>query len=632
MRTRALVFIFVATCGAAVTPLAWAANAVVGTGSPGSCNEAALASAVNALNAGGGTMTFNCGGPATIAVTSQKVLIGGNNLVYTIDGGGKVTLSGGGTTSILLQYSGTLNIRNITFASGLQQNGGASGGAIRSDALQPPIYLNLANVTFTGNATNLTEAPAPPFSPFDFGGGALFTRWGIVTISGCTFTGNAAYNTAGGALHVRSSTVSIVDSTFTSNLSNGGGFGGAIWVDGLSPGPSATGGTLQITRSGFTSNVARNQGGAVGTFLHDGKNESITLNAVRMIGNQVVDSSGTFLLTRGFGGGLSADHGRVTILNSTFANNVVRSNAGGGSGGGASLTSNDAAVIENSTFTNNRAEGTNSEAVGGGLLVFGNAQPFSITHATIAFNFAGWTGGGIVSATSGTLRNTIVANNDAAAFPSPFQDQCASTLTNGGGVMEFPANNPACASGATVANPMLVTPMAANGGYTPTHLLQPGSPAIDAGGCVLPNDQRGIPRPQGPACDLGAVEMTVPSPSTQFFTIPPCRRVDTRSGGGGPLACGVTHTFSLTGGACGVPSGAEAVAVNVTITEPSAPGNVNVFPGGTSPPITAILNYSAGATRGNNAVVQLGAGGQVGVRCSPSGSAHVIIDVNGYFQ
>jgi hypothetical protein len=197
--------------------------------------------------------------------------------------------------------------------------------------------------------------------------------------------------------------------------------------------------------------------------------------------------------------------------------------------------------------------------------------------------------------------------------------------------MEFPANNPPCASGATVANPMLVTPMAPNGGFTPTHLLQAGSPAIDAGSCVVGTDQRGIPRPQGPACDLGAVEIVVPTPATSFFTLAPCRRLDTRSGAA--LACGVNNVFTLTAGTCGVPSGASAVAANVTVTQPSAPGNLNVFRAGTAfPPPTAIVNYSAGATRANNAIIPLSPSGQVTVRCSPSGSAHVIIDVNGYFQ
>ena len=631
MKPKAVVFFLVAWGGLSVTPRAWSANAVVGTGSNGSCNEAAFTSAVATLNSGGGTMTFNCGGPATITLTSQKILVGNNSFVYTIDGGGIVTLSGGGTTRILLHYAGTLNLRNITITGGRAQGStnDANGAGIQSDALTAPVYLNLSNVTFTNNATTL-GVPAAGFSPFDSGGGALFVRFAIVTISGCTFSGNVANNTAGGAVHIRSSTVSIVGSRFTGNSSNGAGFGGAMWVDGLSPGVSATGGTLQITTSAFTNNTARNQGGAIAYYTHPGKNESVTLNSVSVIGNQVVDASGTYQGTRSFGGGVSGAHGNATILGSTFANNIVRSNAGGGAGGGLALSMLDAVTISNSTFTNNRAEGTNAEASGGGILIAANSVPFLITHATIAFNFAGWTGGGIQTAGSGTLRNTIVASNDAAAFPSPFQDQCSNTLTNGGGVMEFPANNPACASGATVANPMLVTPMAHNGGYTPTHLLQPGSPAIDAGGCVLPNDQRGIPRPQGPACDLGAVEMTIPSPATQFFTLNPCRRVDTRSGA--PLACGVNHTFTLTGGACGVPSGAGAVAVNVTVTQPSSQGNVNVFPGGSSPPITAILNYGAGATRGNNSVVQLSPSGQVAVRCSPAGSAHVIIDVNGYFQ
>jgi hypothetical protein len=182
----------------------------------------------------------------------------------------------------------------------------------------------------------------------------------------------------------------------------------------------------------------------------------------------------------------------------------------------------------------------------------------------------------------------------------------------------------------TVANPLLVTPMAGNGGFTPTHLLQAGSPAIDAGACVVGTDQRGIPRPQGPACDLGAVEIVVATPANDFFTLTPCRRLDTRSGS--PLGCGTNNTFTLTGGSCGVPAGARAVAANVTVTQPSAQGNLNVFPAGASPPQTATVNYSAGATRGNNAIIPLSASGQVAVRCSPSGSTHVIIDVDGYFQ
>jgi hypothetical protein len=294
-----------------------------------------------------------------------------------------------------------------------------------------------------------------------------------------------------------------------------------------------------------------------------------------------------------------------------------------------SLTANTQVVISNSTITNNRAEGSNSAASGGGLLISGNSQPFQIIHSTIAFNFAGFTGGGIQGDSGGSLQNTIVAHNDAAAFPSPFGDQCFTQFTNLGGVMEFPANGPnPCVSGVTVDDPEL-TALAPNGGPTRTHMLQASSPAIDVGACTFPTDQRGIPRPQGPACDLGAVEVLVPSPDSDFFTVSPCRLVDTRPGA--PLACNADHTFVLTG-SCGVPSGAKAVSANVAVDQPSSAGNLKVFPAGVIAPVASVLNYQTGSIVGNNAILRLNASGQVAVRCGPSGSSDVIIDVNGYFQ
>ena len=175
-----------------------------------------------------------------------------------------------------------------------------------------------------------------------------------------------------------------------------------------------------------------------------------------------------------------------------------------------------------------------------------------------------------------------------------------------------------------------------NGGFSSTHLLEPGSPAIDAGACVIATDQRGVARPQGAACDLGAVEVGAPPPpSTDFFTLSPCRAVDTRlpgPTGGAPLICGVEQVFTLTGGSCGVPGSAKAIAANVTVTQPSKQGNLNVYPASSLPPQTSVVNYVAGATRANNAVLPLNGAGQVAVRCAPTGTAHVVIDVNGYFE
>ena len=57
--------------------------------------------------------------------------------------------------------------------------------------------------------------------------------------------------------------------------------------------------------------------------------------------------------------------------------------------------------------------------------------------------------------------------------------------------------------------PMLLGPLADNGGPTPTMALLPASPAIDSGddSACPPRDQRGVSRPKGSACDIGAFEL-----------------------------------------------------------------------------------------------------------------------------
>jgi hypothetical protein len=122
-----------------------------------------------------------------------------------------------------------------------------------------------------------------------------------------------------------------------------------------------------------------------------------------------------------------------------------------------------------------------------------------------------------------------------------------------------------------------------------------------------------------------------PPTSLSFFTVVPCRAVDTRTGGG-PVMAGIDRTFAITGGPCGVPATAQAVSLNITVTQPTQAGNVRLFPAGGAVPITSTLNYAAGQTRANNAVIGLGDGGELTVRCAPAGSTHLILDVNGYFE
>jgi hypothetical protein len=125
-------------------------------------------------------------------------------------------------------------------------------------------------------------------------------------------------------------------------------------------------------------------------------------------------------------------------------------------------------------------------------------------------------------------------------------------------------------------------------------------------------------------------------PATSFYTVAPCRVADTRTAPNGPyagpaLAAGATRTFDFAG-RCGVPASARAVSVNLTVTGPAAAGNCALFPAGGAAS-TAAITYSAGQTRGNNAISGVGASAGLSVRCSQAGgTVHAILDVNGYFE
>jgi ELWxxDGT repeat protein len=118
-----------------------------------------------------------------------------------------------------------------------------------------------------------------------------------------------------------------------------------------------------------------------------------------------------------------------------------------------------------------------------------------------------------------------------------------------------------------------------------------------------------------------------------FYTITPCRVIDTRvAGSGTPLVGGVARNVQFTG-VCGIPSTALAVSVNLTATGFTGNGNLRLFPGGTTPSLTSTVNVAAGQTRANNAIATLGTFGDLGVLLSPTGvTGHVIIDINGYLQ
>jgi len=245
-------------------------------------------------------------------------------------------------------------------------------------------------------------------------------------------------------------------------------------------------GTLTITNSTISNNSAQFGGG-------------IAQQGVLVIMNSTISGN---IATSG-GGGIFTTSGLVKITNSTISGNTAAV-----MGGGINVYAGSLTIITNSTISGNAA-GTvfagGSTGSGSAIMNFGVT---TITNSTITGN----TNEGINNNTGGTLslKNTIVAKQGFGA-----------DCTNAGGTILTLLNNVVGSGNCGVVptpNPLL-GPLQNNGGPTLTHALLPGSPAIDAGDAatcatipVNGLDQRGIARPQGAGCDIGAFELEVAPP------------------------------------------------------------------------------------------------------------------------
>lgn len=286
---------------------------------------------------------------------------------------------------------------------------------------------------------------------------------------------------------------------------------------------------------------------------------SLTITKSRIESNRAGDGGRTWQWEGdhgGSGGGVYVASGTATMMQSSVAHNQAGNggSAGcsrpsyciaragdGGSGGGAYVAAGAAtAVLESSIFENHTGSGGAGARVngldgeGGGIYVAG---VLSATNTTVSGNDSGGVAGasrlgfstvadnaryGISG--SANLRNTIVAGN---ALEGDGQD-CIGTLTSVG--YNLLGNSAGCSiTGDTTGllldvDPLLV-PLADNGGPTQTHALLEGSPAIDAGTCLdfdgtpVTVDQRGIDRPQGSHCDIGAVEQESYYQSNLYFSL-----------------------------------------------------------------------------------------------------------------
>ena len=346
---------------------------VVGDGTPGSCTAAAL----NAALAGGGTVTFNCGGPKTILVTSQMTITQDT----VIQGGGIITITGGLSTR-LFQVVGpaSLALNDITLDSAF--NVGSDGGAILSSGT-----LSLNNVTIQNSQTDNTYC-----------GGAIWTN-GVTYIANSTLKNNTA-GYGGGAICTGafgSARLQIIDSNFLSNkaVNTGAGYGGAILMQS---------GVMTLTNGLLFNNSAQSGGGialrqsAIVTLTGSGSTVTLNGNTASNFGGAIYNEAGTLGIVNGFFsanstptnalsyGGAIANLGAMTLSNSYFSTNQAR--YGGAVFVGGNIT-NASATIRDTTFSRNTAG-----VFGGGLYTNVEATNITVTNSAFDSNSAS-SGGGL---------------------------------------------------------------------------------------------------------------------------------------------------------------------------------------------------------------------------------------------
>ena len=313
---------------------------VVGTGTAASCTFSALQAAV----AKGGIITFDCGGPATIKVTSTLNLPLTTSTV--IDGGNNVTLDGGGAVQIL-------NFNSPGWQTGTE-----------TVTLQ---HLQLINAK-TNPTDMIPTAPAPCSQGWDDGeGGAIYMRDGSLVVIDCVFDHDYAAplgpDTGGGAIYVNGSKngVLIVQSTFTNNQAANGGAVGVLWAE------------LDVYNSLVTNNTATG---------HDANNNDPSKCSAMNNGQNEIGSGGN-------GGALYGDGNNFSMI---YCGDDIENNAAGTNafGGGIFFTSDNMSgtlTIQDSTIEGNTG-GHWTNVSGGsvtnaGTAVGTNAKSITITNSMV---------------------------------------------------------------------------------------------------------------------------------------------------------------------------------------------------------------------------------------------------------
>lgn len=343
------------------------------------------------------------------------------------------------------------------------------------------VVIGASNAVLDG--FTITAGNAYGIDAYSNGGGMYNYNTSSLTVTNITFSDNSASSLGGGMYNYNNSSLTVTNVTFSDNSAN---FGGGMYNEGNNP---------TITNAIFSNNSASLGGGMYN------KSASPLVTNVTFSGNSATSSGG---------GMLNYYYSSPQVTNATFSDNSANN------GGGMYNVTESNPIIANATFSGNSAN-----IYGGG--VFNESNP-TLINVTFSGNSADQ-GGGIYNFFYGSpvLKNVLIANSSGGDCALEYRALNSASANN---LIEDSSSACGLSNGDGKGSIVGVTPMLGApgnyGGSTQTIPLLPGSPAIDAGNdafCaatpVDSHDQRGVTRPKGSHCDIGAVEM---DPST-FHTI-----------------------------------------------------------------------------------------------------------------
>jgi hypothetical protein len=424
-------------------------------------------------------------GPTRLPPITSQITIEGN--------GSRITRRKSNSIARLVAVtsSGDLTLNNVTVRNGLHPYGAAlfNDGvlAVTNSTLSGNRAIVGAGIYNSTNGTAIVSNSIISGNRAAYGGAGIFNSRGNVTIQYSSIEKNTGYY--GGGLYNDYGTASITHSTISNNRAFGGG------------GIRYHGGEISIDSSTVSKNRDVARGGGISGEANFSSGGTLTI-ANSTISKNVTSSSG---------GGISLSSGNFASVH--IENSTISGNKAGYSGGGIANFNVPTLTIENSTISGNSAG-----RIGGGIWHQGNG---TLTNITISGNIADKRGGGIYNNSSHglTLSRSLISGNQAAAGREIFNPNGGVIFSDNfnlfgadgkGGVKNFTPGPSDIVPPAGMLLSNVLSPLADNGGPTLTRALVSGSPAIDAVPLADPacagTDQRGVSRPQGGGCDIGAFE------------------------------------------------------------------------------------------------------------------------------